>query len=352
MPLLLFAIKNPCRNMIQRHIGTLRPRYFLITLALFIALASVTTAQEKKKVAKKEKRAKPPVFKPEDLKGIIFESPAEAIQGERPSLFDLFARSSDAKPAEPKAAAKPSTADPAAPSPAGSADSGFTQLISPASLEDEIKRIKLEFDNSVSTPAAFKGGDYQKARLHLTTLASLFAVIVEHQGEVRWKKDAAAARDLLARSAANCKSGSLQVFNETKLRRNDLDDLVSGGGLASREAEQTNDWSLIADRVPLMQYGEYLVENPIKDSSQNEGTIKAEGDKLRRAAELTAVLGQILKTEGLPDADDKEYATLCDELIAASVAVKGALDRGDAAAVGTAVGGIQQACNKCHENYR
>ena len=81
-------------------------------------------------------------------------------------------------------------------------------------------------------------------------------------------------------------------------------------------------------------------------------TIKAEGDKLRRAAELTAVLGQILKTEGLPDADDKEYATLCDELIAASVAVKGALDRGDAAAVGTAVGGIQQACNKCHENYR
>jgi hypothetical protein len=324
MPLLLFAIKNPCRNMIQRHIGTLRPRYFLITLALFIALASVTTAQEKKKVAKKEKRAKPPVFKPEDLKGIIFESPAEAIQGERPSLFDLFARSSAAKPAEPKAAAKPSTADPAAPSPAGSADSGFTQLISPASLEDEIKRIKLEFDNSVSTPAAFKGGDYH----------------------------AAAARDLLARSAANCKSGSLQVFNETKLRRNDLDDLVSGGGLASREAEQTNDWSLIADRVPLMQYGEYLVENPIKESSQNEGTIKAEGDKLRRAAELTAVLGQILKTEGLPDADDKEYAKLCDELIAASVAVKGALDRGDAAAVGTAVGGIQQACNKCHENYR
>ena len=46
-----------------------------------------------------------------------------------------------------------------------------------------------------------------------------------------------------------------------------------------------------------------------------------------------------------PDRMNAFTPRMRDELIAASVAVKGALDRGDAAAVGTAVGGIQQACN-------
>jgi len=54
----------------------------------------------------------------------------------------------------------------------------------------------------------------------------------------------------------------------------------------------------------------------------------------------------------LTDADDEAYAALCGELSSASQGVSLALDQGDAAAVGRAVGAIQQACNKCHENYR
>ena len=294
-----------------------------------------------------ERRAQPPSFAKDAYRGTFFESAAEAIRGERP-LIGQGAKAS------PRAEA-PGGGKPAATAPGGgstTADTGFTKLISPATLEDEVKRVRLEFDGAVSTPAAFKAGDYQKARLHLTTLASLFAVIVEHQGEVRWKKDAPAARDLLARSAANCKSGSLQVFNETKLRRSDLEDLTSGCGLANREAEAQHDGSTIADRVPLMQYAEQLLDGQLKQGSQNADAVKAEADKLRRAAELMAVVGQILRTEGLTDADDETYAALCGELTSASQAVSLALDQGDAVAVGRAVGAIQQACNKCHENYR
>jgi hypothetical protein len=294
-----------------------------------------------------ERRAPPPNFSKEDYRGTFFDSAAEAIRGERPAIGQ---GATGSPRTEATAGGKRAVA--ASGGEATTADTGFTKLISPAALEDEIKRVRLEFDGAVSTPAAFKAGDYQKARLHLTTLASLFAVIVEHQGEVRWKKDAAAARDLLARSAANCKSGSLQVFNETKLRRSDLEDLTSGSGLANREAELQNDWSTIADRVPLMQYAEQLLDAQLKPGSQNAEAVKAEADKLRRAAELMAVVGQILQTEGLTDADDKAYAALCTELTAASQGVSVALEQGDAAAVGRAVGAIQQACNKCHENYR
>lgn len=293
-----------------------------------------------------ERRAAAPTFSGDAFRGTFFQSTEEAIRGQRPLLGQSIE-------AAPRAAVAAAASKPTAGGDTGSGKaSGFTSLISPASLEDEIKRVRLMFDSSVTTPGAFKSGEFQTARLHLTTLASLFAVIVEHQGEVRWKKDAAAARDLFARSAANCKSGSPQVYNETKLRKSDLEDIVSGGGLSARQAESENDWSMIADRVPLMIYAESLLEGPLKSGSRNAETVKSEGDSLRRSAELMAVVGQILRTEGMVDADDDDYKSLCAEFIEASRSVSLALDQGDAAAVGKAVGAISQSCAKCHESYR
>lgn len=230
--------------------------------------------------------------------------------------------------------------------------SQFTRLISPASLEDEIKRVRLAFDATVTTPSAFRSGEFQNARLHLNTLAALFAVIVEHQGDVRWKQDAAAARDLFARTAANCRTGSVQVYNEVRLRKDDLEDLVSGSGLADRQANSENDWMVIADRVPLMTYAEALLEGPLKQSTRNAEVIASEAEQVRRTAELLAVVGEILKQEGMPDADDEDYAALSQELIDAGAAVSRALDQADAAAVARGVGAVSQSCSRCHENYR
>jgi hypothetical protein len=164
--------------------------------------------------------------------------------------------------------------------------------------------------------------------------------------------DAAAARDLFARSAANCKSGSPQVYNEAKLRKADLEDLVSGSGLASRQAESENDWSTIADRVPLMTYADTLLEGPLKQGSRSPEAVKAEGDQVRRAAELLAVVGKILQQEGMADSDDEDYSLLCQELIDASASISLALDQGDPAAVSRGVGAVSQSCSKCHESYR
>ncbi len=301
-----------------------------------------------------ERRAPSPSFAGDRFSGLFFRSAEEAIRGERPSVAVGNASRTALAPADGTQAAASSPATAAAPSIAapGEATSGFTALISPASLEDEIKRIRLEFEAAITTPAAFKSGDFKQARLHLTTLAALFAVIVEHNGDVRWKRDAAAARDLLARSAANCKSGSAQVYNEVRLRKSDLEDLVNGSGLAVRQAESENDWLTIADRVPLMTYADQLLEGPLKQGSRSAEAVAAEGDQLRRSAELLAVVGEILRQDGMTDADDEDYRLLCQELIDASTAVSSALDQQDAAAVGRAVGAVSQACSRCHESYR
>jgi len=303
------------------------------TLCVLLALSSFLLAGER--------RAPAPTFSSDSFPGVFFSDPSEAIRGTRPVLGSV-------RPSAPTTIAKSSTT----PAASGEPASGFEALISPATIEDEIKRMRLKFDAEVTTPAAFASGGFQNARVQLTVLASLFAIIAEHGGDVRWKKDAAAARDTIARTAQNCKSGSGQVYNEAKQRKLDLEDLLSGTGMADRQAEPENDWSLIADRVPLMNYLESLLDGPIKDGTRDEAASKTDADRLRKSAELVAAVGEILTKEGLDEADDTDYAALCREMTAAAKSMTLALDQGDTAAVSRAAGAISQSCAKCHEAYR
>ena len=288
-----------------------------------------------------ERRAPPPKFSDSQLRGVFFDNLDEAFRGTRPTLSSVR-KSSNAAVAAAAAPAKSS---------GGSGGDTWSSVISPTSIEDEIKRVRLHFDSVVTTPGAFNSGGYQDARLDLTILATLFAVINEHKGEVRWKDQAAAARDLIARTAFNCKAGSTQVYNEAKLRKADLQDLVSGSGLASREAEAENDWTMIADRSPLMEYAELLVDS-LDDVTTNEATIKAEIDAVRRNAELLAMLGEVLVKEGMDEADDEDYAKLSRDMTEAANAIVAAIEPLDAEAVSAGASAVRQKCDACHEQYR
>ncbi len=187
--------------------------------------------------------------------------------------------------------------------------------------------------------------------MDLTVLAMMFAVISEHGGDVRWKDQAAAARDLLARTAFNCKAGSTQVYNEAKLRKADLQDLVAGSGLSSRRGDPENDWSLIVDRSPLMEYADTVIDS-LEDSSRNEASIRANADKIRREAELISVFGEVLTKEGLDEADDDDYKQLSRSMMEASEGVVAAIGRGDAEGVRKGVSAIRQRCDTCHDAKR
>ncbi|MAI74217.1 MAG: hypothetical protein CMM01_25435 [Rhodopirellula sp.] len=289
-----------------------------------------------------ERRAPAPKVDPDKLKNIFFTDINDAFRGQAPTIASVRATAAPAAPAS------------TAPSGGQTTQTGndlWSGLISPQSLEDEVKRIKLEFDSVVTTPGAFNSGGYLDARLHLTVLASLFAVINQHPAEVRWKDQAASARDLISRTAFNCKAGSTQVYNEAKLRKGDLQDLVAGSGLASKESEEETDWTMIADRSPLMEYAELLIDS-LEDGARDEGTIKKETDLVKRNSELIAVLGEILAQEGMDDADDDDYAKLSRDMSDNGKNVTAALTRGDFEAVRLGVSKIRQKCDACHEQYR
>ena len=291
-----------------------------------------------------ERRAPRPQFKAGEGTGVFFDKLEDAFRSGPPDLAKMRA-------AEKQAASQQMAAS----SDSGSGDSGgggsWDKLITPASIEDEVKRIRLHYDTVVSTPASFNGGGYLEARLDLSVLATLFAVIADYGGEIRWKKDAPAARDLIARTAYNCKAGSTQVYNEAKLRKVDLEDLVSGGGISGRDAEAANDWSSIVDRSPLMEYLEILVEK-LEDSVRDEKTYKDQVDSIKRNAELLSVVGEVLVQEGMDEADDEDYTGLSDAMTEESTSVVKALGRDDYDAVRQGVAKIRQRCDSCHEQYR
>ena len=108
---------------------------------------------------------------------------------------------------------------------------------------------------------------------------------------------------------------------------------------------------MIADRSPLMEYAELLIE-ALEDSARDEGTIKKETELVKRNSELLALLGEILTQEGMDDADDDDYAKLSRDMAGDGKSVTAALERGDFEAVRLGVSKIRQKCDACHEQYR
>ena len=302
-----------------------------------------------------ERRAAPPKFDAAAFRGVFYADLSDVVSPSRPSAREL--RGVPRSPAAAGNAAAPSTPAAVAPAmpgdqPAVPSGSGWESLIRPTSLEDEVKRLKLRFDGVITAPGPFKSGGYQDARRDLSMLATLFAVIAQYEGDVRWKADAPAARDLLARTAFNAKSGSVQVYNEAKLRKADLQDLVSGAGLSNRDAEAQNDWSMVVDRAPLMEYLDEALEEHLKPHTANPQQLAEHVDEVRRYGEMVAVVGRVLTREGMDESDDEDYKALSTAMIDAAMRLRGALDREDAEAAREAVGAIGQSCTACHDQYR
>lgn len=330
--------------MMRHHRRSLKCRRLLIGTVLLTSGAVVVTSAPSpaQSPAGSAQRARPPQFEPGDTSRIFFDDLKDAFRGPRPSLAEVRQA---AQQAAEKLAAEAET-DESGP------NKTWTRLVSAVSLEDEIKRVKLRYDGVITSPGAFKGGGYQDARLNLSILATLFAIIAKYDGDVRWKEDAPAARDLIARTARNSAAGSTQVYNEAKRRKADLQDLVSGAPLTTAEPpEADNDWFMIVDRVPMMQYVEELLDR-LSDNANSAASAEENQEAVRRNAELIAVVGEVLVQEGLDDGDDPDYADLSRGMTRAARKVVDAIDRKDFESIREHVGSVTQSCSDCHDQYR
>ena len=329
-------------------------RNYRVLLCVFVLLALVPAlvVWSQTKGTKVSRRAAPPKFNPSDTKGTFFDNifDGKVLQGERPA---------DIGSATPANVAKANGGGAGAATSAGSGAStgggGWSKIISASAIEDEVKATKKDVDKDVTTPTDFAGKGYKVARRHFSTLAMLFAIAGDYDGDVRWKNDAPTARDLFARTAANAKVGTQQVYNEAKLRKGDLQEMVGGGGLPNKggdAAEAKVVWSKVCDRSPLMQRLEMSMEPKLQPWTADKNNFKANKEQILHEAQIIAAIGEVLMKEGMADADGAEYKAFCEKLKKAALDVVDAvkLDSDDNAR--KAVGEISRSCTSCHENYR
>ena len=166
------------------------------------------------------------------------------------------------------------------------------------------------------------------------------------------KKSAPIARDLFSRTAFNLKAGgSIQVYNESKQRKQDLDDLVRGSRLQGDVNEGVS-WDVIVERSPLMQLLESRFESNLKSWTSNATEFQARSDEVQHEAEIAAAIGAVLLSEGMDDADDEEYREFATLLKQGGVKLTQAAKAKDQEAARQAMSELSRSCTDCHENYR
>ena len=228
----------------------------------------------------------------------------------------------------------------------------WSTLISGDTLTDEIKDLKDRVVSTATTPSTFKGGGYNEAREAFSMLALAFGLIAAHDQDIRWKRDAATARDLFARAGFNCKVGTDQSFNESRLRIEDLEGMIQGSPPKGKpEQEEDFRWSQVAGRPPLMSRLE-LAGEIMNASIASQADFKGKADRLFHEAEIVAAIGEVICRPDFEYFDDETYVDYASTMRDAAVAVRKACLDQDYDAARAAVGAISKSCDTCHGDYR
>jgi hypothetical protein len=306
-------------------------------LAASLALAGVAVGAD----AKLPHRARPPAATWDKATAGTFSPDAfSALQGPRPA-FDAAAR--------PTASAGPQ-ADPVA------VDSGggfkWSTLVSGDTLIDEIKEIQQRLAAAITTPSTFKGGGYNEAQRAFSMLALAFGVIAAHDEDVRWKKDAATARDLFARAGVNCKVGTDQSYKESQLRVDDLKAMLDGNPPAGKpDRDEDFRWSQVSGRPPLMARLE-AAEKLLGALTASQAEFTKQLDVAFHEAEIMAAIGEVIRQPEFEYHDDDSYLGYAASMRGAAVRVREACLKKDYESARAAVGEISKSCNDCHGDYR
>jgi hypothetical protein len=290
------------------------------------------------------RRARPPAADWDKATvGTFFIDPFSMLQGPRPNFSAVAAR--------PVAM---STGGTTAGGDTETAGDGFkwSSLVSGDTLTDEIKEMKDRVAPTVVSPSTFKGGGYSEAQKAFSMLALSFGLIAAHDEDIRWRKDAATARDLFARAGFNCKVGTDQSYKESKLRVDDLESMLQGNPPQGKpDRDEDFRWTQVAGRPPLMTRLE-AAEKAIGAATASAGDFTKQLDAVLHEAEIVAAIGQVIQQPDFEYHDDDSYLGHAAGMRDAALGLRQACLKKDYDAARTAAAGISKTCNDCHGDYR
>ena len=298
-----------------------------------------------------KKRVLPPKWDQRTLDK-FFTDARGALEGERPNFGD---GASVATAKAPNGGA-PNPANPGAADSSAlpSGEFAWSKLISADSLTDEIKSYQTLLKDDVKSLSQFKAEGFKRARQDFSVLAVEFAVIGEYDGEVRWKSQALAARDLFAQAGANCKANTDQVFGGARARAEDLAALVRGETLPSPSAapETKTQWATLTLRPFLMRRLELAQEKRLAVWTSNPAEFSKNVDAIYRESQMIAVIAEVIQREGFDFVDASDYKGFAHDLQKHALEIADAAKAKNGDAARTAAGSLVKACSNCHGAYK
>jgi hypothetical protein len=299
----------------------------------------------------KNQPAPPPTHWESRVTDVFFPDARAALIGPRPAwMTAVMTGSGDASGKSVQMAGGKSSANPNAGAETGALS--WSKLISADTLEDEIKSLQPLLADDVKTQQGFLGGAYKKSRRTLSLLAADFAIINEFDGDVKWKSQAAFARDLFARSGYNCKASTEQTYRDAKQRSDDLAALLRGETLEASKAEPTNDWSKVTDLLPLMPRLELAQRDRIAPWTSNSGDFKKNIASLQHESEIVAALAEVISRPGMENAEDEKFRAYAKSLQTSALELRTAVSNQNYDAARTVAGTLSKACANCHADFR
>jgi len=301
-----------------------------------------------------KKRAAAPRFNDSD-KEIFFTDARTTLVGERPafSASALATKSTTGTAASTtNAAATTTIATPGSPAAGGAF--AWSKLISPETLVDEIKRYQPLLADEVKSPSQFKGGGMKNARRYFSALAVTFAVAAEYDGEVRWKNQSPAARELFGRAGFNCKTATDQAYNESKLRNEDLGALLRGENIEPPANLDPNPKfnERVANRPPLMWRLERAQQDRIAPWTADEAAFKKQSNELTREAEIVAMLAEVIQRDSYADADGDSYKQYAKAMQQGALDVIEGVKSKNLGQAQKGASAMSKACSDCHGEFR
>ncbi len=298
------------------------------------------------------KRALPPKWDHRVIDS-FFSDAKSTLEGTRPD-FGLGGKGSAvAGPSSnPGGATTPNSGAPSDTADAGGAMS-WSKLVTSDVLQDEIKSYQAAVQTDVKNPSEFKGNLFKHARDDFSMLALAFAVIVEYDGDVRWKAQALAARDLFGRASMNCKVATDQSFNEARTQAENLAALIRGDSIqAPAGADAKAAWAkVVANRPPLMHRLD-AANNKISAATANPADFAKNLEAIDHEAQIMAIIAEAIQRDGYEFTDDNSYKGFAREMEKQALAVSAAAKSKNADQARLAAGAINKACSNCHGGFR
>jgi hypothetical protein len=229
----------------------------------------------------------------------------------------------------------------------------WSEIVSSAAIEDEIKSQVAATLEGVKSPSAYNSGGNKVVGRNFTVVAAMFQVVSQYDGQIRWKNDSLAFAALFGRAGANSsKVNSPEAFNEAKARAADLQELIGGGKIEASPPEGDATWAQLVARPLLMQRMDESYQQRLKGWTGNQSDFDANLESLEREAQILAALAKIIQDESFDYSDAETYRQYARELQSQALNIASAARLKDRGTAESAAAGVYKACDACHGEFR